>query len=243
MHAPTSRESGSRRQQRRDVPFSGRGGQREGLRLDPGSPRREAGASGTGLDRGPRHRRLDAPGTRRARWRRCRTHDAFRRPRRRASARSASPAGEFTVERWDSRDGLPPHNHGDALAQTPTCYLWAAPWEGMVRWNGIEFTVFDRGNTPSCAATACVRSRSVAMAGYGSHRGPDCCAFAADVGNVCARHRFPLRRDHRIARGHAVRVDRGEELGVARMDAAAWRVFDRRRGPRPHHGLHHRRRS
>lgn len=57
------------------------------------------------------------------------------------------PLADFTLETWDSRDGLP-HNMVLALAQTPDGYLWAGTWEGLVRWNGAEFTVFDRANTP-----------------------------------------------------------------------------------------------
>ena len=50
-------------------------------------------------------------------------------------------------EQWTTRDGLP-HNSINAIAQTPEGYLWFATWEGLVRYNGQSFTVFDRRQIP-----------------------------------------------------------------------------------------------
>src|SRR5262245_8829830 len=36
-----------------------------------------------------------------------------------------------------------------SIAQTPDGYLWLTSFEGLVRWNGVAFTVFDTGNTPA----------------------------------------------------------------------------------------------
>ena len=54
------------------------------------------------------------------------------------------PLRDYAVDHWSSREGLP-HNSVRDLAQTPDGYLWLATWEGLVRYDGLEFTVFDRG--------------------------------------------------------------------------------------------------
>lgn len=48
---------------------------------------------------------------------------------------------------WTTSNGLP-HNTVNALAQTADGYLWVATWEGLVRFNGREFTAFDRRTVP-----------------------------------------------------------------------------------------------
>lgn len=53
------------------------------------------------------------------------------------------PLRDYVVERWTSREGLP-HNSVRAVAQTPDGYLWLATWEGLVRYDGLEFVVYDR---------------------------------------------------------------------------------------------------
>ena len=58
------------------------------------------------------------------------------------------PVSAFFRETWTTRDGLP-HNQVNAIAQTPDGYLWLGTWEGLVRYNGLEFHVFDRRNTPA----------------------------------------------------------------------------------------------
>ena len=57
------------------------------------------------------------------------------------------PLTAFFRETWTTRQGLP-HNQVNAIAQAPDGYLWFATWEGLVRYNGLEFHVFDRRNTP-----------------------------------------------------------------------------------------------
>ncbi len=48
---------------------------------------------------------------------------------------------------WRDTDGLP-HNGVYAISQTPDGYLWLGTAEGLVRFDGVRFTVFDRTNTP-----------------------------------------------------------------------------------------------
>jgi diguanylate cyclase (GGDEF)-like protein len=57
------------------------------------------------------------------------------------------PLDAYFRETWTTRDGLP-HNLVHAIVQTPDGYLWFATWEGLARYNGREFRVFDRGSVP-----------------------------------------------------------------------------------------------
>ncbi|WP_224372904.1 sensor histidine kinase [Hyalangium versicolor] len=55
---------------------------------------------------------------------------------------------QFPHRAWQTEDGLP-QNTSQALAQTPDGYLWVGTYEGLVRFDGVRFTVFDPGNTPA----------------------------------------------------------------------------------------------
>ncbi len=55
---------------------------------------------------------------------------------------------QFPHRVWQTTDGLP-ENAIEALAQTPDGYLWSGTWEGLVRFDGVRFTVFDFINTPA----------------------------------------------------------------------------------------------
>lgn len=58
------------------------------------------------------------------------------------------PLNALNREIWTTRQGLP-HNQVNSIAQTADGYLWLGTWEGLVRYNGLEFQIFDRGNTPA----------------------------------------------------------------------------------------------
>ncbi len=49
---------------------------------------------------------------------------------------------------WRSEDGLP-QNRVQAISQTPDGYLWIGTSGGLVRFDGVRFTNFDRSNTPA----------------------------------------------------------------------------------------------
>ncbi|MDV3468064.1 two-component regulator propeller domain-containing protein [Stenotrophomonas sp. C3(2023)] len=59
----------------------------------------------------------------------------------------APPLRDYAIDVWTSRNGLP-HNSLRDIAQTPEGHLWFATWEGLVRYNGLDFTVFDRSSRP-----------------------------------------------------------------------------------------------
>lgn len=57
------------------------------------------------------------------------------------------PLSRPTQSIWNTTSGLP-HNSVLALAQTPDGYLWIGTEEGLARFDGVRFTVFDTANTP-----------------------------------------------------------------------------------------------
>ena len=60
----------------------------------------------------------------------------------------AQPALDgYHVDRWTTADGLPVNGLTDIL-QTRDGYLWIATWDGLVRFDGLRFTVYTRSNSP-----------------------------------------------------------------------------------------------
>lgn len=64
---------------------------------------------------------------------------------RRASGDSEA-APSFVHEVWTVQDGLPV-NSINALLQSRDGYLWAATFDGLVRFDGVRFTVYSTGNS------------------------------------------------------------------------------------------------
>lgn len=62
----------------------------------------------------------------------------------------ATAAGKFALRRWTVEDGLPQQSV-QCLLQTRDGYLWCGTWFGLARFDGAQFTVFDRRNTPAFA--------------------------------------------------------------------------------------------
>lgn len=55
-------------------------------------------------------------------------------------------AQEYGFDIWTTANGLP-QNTVNGLAQTPDGYLWLATFDGLARFDGVRFTIFDRGNS------------------------------------------------------------------------------------------------
>ena len=55
--------------------------------------------------------------------------------------------GQYRSTQWTAEDGLP-QNSVRGIAQTSDGYLWVATLNGLARFDGIRFTVFDKSNTP-----------------------------------------------------------------------------------------------
>src|SRR5947209_6144502 len=54
---------------------------------------------------------------------------------------------QYVHNTWTSLDGLP-QNSILAIQQTQDGYLWFGTQEGLVRFNGVQFTFFNQANTP-----------------------------------------------------------------------------------------------
>src|SRR5262252_6776811 len=54
---------------------------------------------------------------------------------------------QYQVQSWTTENGLP-HNIVMSLQQTRDGYIWMATFDGLVRFDGVRFTVFDRSNSP-----------------------------------------------------------------------------------------------
>lgn len=54
---------------------------------------------------------------------------------------------EYSQRVWQTDEGLP-NNRVQAIAQTPDGYLWVGTFEGLARFNGLEFKTYNCANTP-----------------------------------------------------------------------------------------------
>lgn len=64
-----------------------------------------------------------------------------------ASAATTGAQSEFTLRDWQTEDGLP-QSSVVSMAQTPDGYLWLATYNGLARFDGVQFTPFDTSNLP-----------------------------------------------------------------------------------------------
>src|ERR1700754_5029911 len=54
--------------------------------------------------------------------------------------------GEYRFDSWTTDSGLP-QNGLRQITQTPDGYLWFTTFDGLVRFDGVRFTTFGKGNT------------------------------------------------------------------------------------------------
>jgi ligand-binding sensor domain-containing protein len=54
---------------------------------------------------------------------------------------------QYRFDSWTADQGLP-QNIIRAIHQTADGYLWLATLDGLVRFDGVRFTVFNKGNSP-----------------------------------------------------------------------------------------------
>lgn len=60
----------------------------------------------------------------------------------------AKAVTQYIHSAWSSSDGLP-QNAALCILQTRDGYLWVGTQEGLARFDGLQFKVFDRSNTPA----------------------------------------------------------------------------------------------
>ena len=62
-------------------------------------------------------------------------------------AATALAAANYQIDVWQADDGLP-QGTVTSIAQTPDGYLWLGTQNGLVRFDGVSFRVFNENNTP-----------------------------------------------------------------------------------------------
>jgi PAS domain S-box-containing protein len=62
---------------------------------------------------------------------------------------------EFMIDTWDTEQGLP-QSSVTSIVQTPDGYLWFGTFQGLVRFDGIQFDWFHRLNTPELPSNGIV---------------------------------------------------------------------------------------
>ena len=73
----------------------------------------------------------------------------------------SKPISQYVHNSWSSQDGLP-SNAINGVLQTPDGYLWVATQEGLARFNGAEFTIFDKSNMEAMSGNELTMSYSIA---------------------------------------------------------------------------------
>src|SRR3954454_19818535 len=59
---------------------------------------------------------------------------------------------QYNIDSWSTDNGLP-HNAVRDILQTRDGYLWLATADGLVRFDGVRFTTFNRENSPGMLGT------------------------------------------------------------------------------------------
>jgi signal transduction histidine kinase/ligand-binding sensor domain-containing protein len=59
---------------------------------------------------------------------------------------SVGLAQEYGFDAWTTKNGLP-QNTVTSIVQTPDGYLWLSTFDGLARFDGVKFTIFDKGNS------------------------------------------------------------------------------------------------
>ena len=152
-----------------------------------------------------------------------------------APARALDPSrqlSQYVAETWDAADGLH-QNTLMVLVQTRDGYIWLGTEAGLVRFDGVRFTTFDRHNTPALKGHFV---RALAEA-------PDGTLWIGTHAGALIRYRdgvfTPFGRQHGLPETgiHALLVDRSGVLwiGMARAGLARWNGsrldrFERRDG-------------
>src|SRR5262245_32459611 len=60
---------------------------------------------------------------------------------------STTAFAQYRFDHWTTDNGLPQNSVRD-IVQTRDGYLWFTTFDGLVRFDGVRFTVFNKSNTP-----------------------------------------------------------------------------------------------
>lgn len=65
-------------------------------------------------------------------------------------------SAQYRFVSWTTETGLPQNSVND-IHQTRDGYLWLTTFDGLVRFDGVRFTVFDKGSTPGISSNRFLR--------------------------------------------------------------------------------------
>jgi ligand-binding sensor domain-containing protein/signal transduction histidine kinase len=71
----------------------------------------------------------------------------------RVTSSSIASDTRFIVDHWGAKEGGLPQNSVIAMAQTRDGYLWLGTQQGLARFDGVHFKIFNDGNTPGLNST------------------------------------------------------------------------------------------
>ena len=120
-----------------------------------------------------------------------------------ATAMGAAEAG-FQVQNWQTQEGLPSNKIGVVL-QARDGYLWIGTYEGLIRFDGVKFTLFDSTKIPSwhdSGVTSLYESRDGVL--WIGHADGTVSAF-----NDGAFTRYPAHREWKGGKIQGIGNDRG----------------------------------
>lgn len=63
-------------------------------------------------------------------------------------------AAQYRFDNWTTEHGLP-QNSVEAITQTRDGYLWLTTLNGLVRYDGVRFTIFAKNETPGIGSSRC----------------------------------------------------------------------------------------
>lgn len=64
---------------------------------------------------------------------------------------AAPAAAQYRFDHWTADNGLPQNSVRD-IVQTQDGYLWFTTFDGLVRFDGVRFTAFNKSNSPGIAS-------------------------------------------------------------------------------------------
>src|SRR4051812_26512364 len=63
---------------------------------------------------------------------------------------ASAARAQYRFDHWTADNGLPQNSVRD-IVQTQDGYLWFTTFDGLVRFDGVRFTVFNKSNSPGIA--------------------------------------------------------------------------------------------
>ena len=69
-----------------------------------------------------------------------------------AVAAGGNATAQYRATQWTADSGLP-QNSVRGIVQAPDGYIWVATLNGVAKFDGIRFRVFDKSNTPGISSS------------------------------------------------------------------------------------------